>query len=161
MSKQNETKPTSMITWDELASQFKELTTPEAATVVDTLAGTWAKEKGAVIVGVISHLYTWGAPNDDGEVGVMHGLAVTLNAPTKVNTDAGRIIVKEGKVGITLSRKLKPLLYLRPGDTIAVLCLGETQFKTGEGKIRRAWNFKVQSNAQLRPEPMVTVDLPF
>ena len=130
-----------------------ELFTAEASTVVDELAGVWAKEAAPRLLGVITHAYSWMADQDDGSRTRVRGVAMQLKGPTMVSIDRGAPEpVPAGEVvGVTLGYKLDVLRYLRPGDTVYIQYLGEVSLP---GSARRVHKYKVQSSALPRETPM-------
>lgn len=129
-------------------------------TLVDELAGTWAKEACPLLVGRISHAYSWETVNrKTGEVKTMYGVAVDLVTSTTINGPQG---LQEGepgdKVGVTLADKLMQLRYLRPGNLVACEFLGMADFKDDEsGEARRCGRYRVHSDTLPKRTPMNTV----
>lgn len=147
-----------VLTWDELAARFQEEAPDiKPVTVVDTLRGTWKKTEGAVILGIISHLYTFNE-NQDGELLTLTGVALEIKAPCQVKVNGKvEMAVPGDKVGVTLSKKLRAILHLRTGDLVGIMAEREVELEGG----RRVWEFKVRASAPLQKEPMAVPDLPF
>ena len=169
MAKKNESIESApsfiVLSWDDFNSAAPELCKPEAVNLVDTLEGTWAKEEGAIIVGEVSHLYTWTPKDDDGyergdEEGgsaVMVGVCLIVRTPTLCRTDRGKEMVPAGsKVGVTLAKKLRGIQYQRPGDVVGIQAVRLVDL----GK-KSVWEYRVRASAAARPEPMVIPELPF
>lgn len=126
-------------------------------TVADELTGTWCKEQSPVIVGEITHLYSWevvivdqkGQPT--GESKTVYGIGVKLRAECVVQADGDSFPAQPGDVvGITLSEKLETLRYQRPGDIIAVQYIGKAELKGG----RTCGRYRARSSNAPRETPM-------
>ena len=158
--------------WDDFCTLAPELAAPEAVNLVDTLDGTWAKEKGAIIVGEISHLYTWepkkngygdesGDENGDEEsegAKMMIGVCLILRAPVLCKTEDGiRPLPAGSKVGVTLAKKLRGIQFQRPGDVIGIQAVRLVPFTS----TRSVWEYRVRASTPARPEPMIIPSLPF
>lgn len=126
-------------------------------TVADELVGTWCKEQTPVVVGEVTHLYSWDVVINDhrgqptGEVKTVYGLGVKLRAECVVQGDGDVFPAQPGDViGITLAEKLEALRFQRPGDVVAVQYLGKVDLKGG----RTCGRYQARASNPPRETPM-------
>ena len=123
----------------------------DGVNVVDELAGTWAKEKSPIIIGRLSHAYSWDAADDQGIHKTMYGVALVTRNEVMVNADDGVCPAEPGSmVGVTLADKLLGLLYLRPDDVVGIQFMGKASLKGG----RSCGRYRLRSSSGLRETPM-------
>lgn len=117
-------------------------------TVVEELDGVWHKEPGGFIIGTIQHTYRWEQDDESGEGGkVMYGVALRTTCDVMVKDGREVFPKKAGAlIGVTVSAKLEELLYMRPGDKVAIKAVREVDI--GQG--RRVWEFYMKSDHEKR-----------
>lgn len=127
-------------------------------TLTEELEGTWLKRKGAEIVGTISHAYAWDEKDRGMATGrKLYGVAVRLSSPTMCNVDGlEEELPIDSLVGVTLNSKLNDLLYLRPGDKVAIRCEGQVDLRGG----RTTWKFTCRYKGVRQVTTMIPVEQP-
>jgi hypothetical protein len=111
-------------------------------TVVEELDGTWKKEVGATIIGTISHAYEFvpkqspasAAAYLPGQVAKkpVPGVALRTTIPCEGRQDGQQVTFPAGSlVGVTLDRKLEPILLYTTGSIVAIRIEGQADLANG------------------------------
>jgi hypothetical protein len=103
-------------------------------TVVEELDGTWKKEVGATIIGTISHAYEFvpkALPGQPAKAPVP-GIALRTTIVCEGRQDKREVTFPVGSlVGVSLDRKLEPILLYTTGSIVAIRIKGKDELANG------------------------------
>ena len=118
-------------------------------TVVKELDGTWKKEVGATIIGTISHAYEFvpkALPGQPAKAPVP-GVALCTTIPCEGRQDGQQVTFPAGSlVGVTLDRKLEPILLYTTGSIVAIRIEGQVDLANGG----HTWRSSVKCDGKRR-----------
>lgn len=118
--------------------------------IVDELDAVWSKREGEAICGTLSHVYDYRPkrPDASGERKTVMGIALRTTAPCMAVQDKEEMEFPAGSlIGVTLSKKLLPLLDYQPGATIGILA----ERLVDLGNRQSCWQYKVKAEGKKNP----------